>query len=634
MAQPPAQRPERLQLRVDGEEQPIDPIELDERLRSGAVPRGAEVKGPELTGGAWRRVEELPALAEALDAPDARFAARLRASPRVVLIPVFATLLIILALVQRASGWPGEGEAGLQAMYRVAAGQGPTLLDGRWWTMLSCHFAHAPEAPLAHLLGNLTTIGYCGYRVEKAWGWSGALRVLLGGAAMSALVVSLFGDVPVVGSSTLAFALWGAQIAIGFRQAEAIPAPWRRYYGYGNLVIFVPLYVSGLGTPGVSDWGHFGGLLGGALAALSGRPAVLAPAAAVGRAQLRAVAEGVGALVISVLIVILASQAPLWLLGWGRSDRLLLPSESAALTLPRGMAEPEAPLAAGGWHRLAVGSGAALLVEELRFRSIEAAAAHQGLDRLRSEDAPPAVELPAPAPLGPGWTAAAFALPPEATLADPSEVIDQDVVVIHELHRGLRLLRLVERYEGERALPANGAARALRGSLQGVELLERPELREARAAKDRSPNDRLLALRFAEALVEEGRWAEVDPLLAALSADSDGVAWEAARLRLAAWERGRALDGSHLDEEEKTDWVAPFLSTPLSDTAVHRPALAWLARRGACAEARGHLAWLEGQVPPEELDPDYAAVQQTRVDALAGLLLGPCPPVDAPPAAP
>lgn len=634
MAKPPAHRPERLQLRVDGEEQPIDPIELDERLRSGSLPRGAEVNGRELTDGAWRRVEDVPALAEALDAPDARFAARLRGAPRVVLIPIFATLLLILALTQRASDWPGAGEAGLQALYRVAAGQGPTLLDGRWWTMLSCHFAHAPEAPLAHLLGNLTTIGYCGYRVEKAWGWSGALRVLLGGAAMSALVVSLFGDVPVVGSSTLAFALWGAQIAIGFRQGEAMPAPWRRYYGYGNLVIFVPLYVSGLGTPGVSDWGHFGGLLGGALAALSGQPAVLAPAAAVGRAQLNAVAEGVGALVISVLIVILASQAPLWLLGWGRSDRLLLPSESAALTLPRGVAEPEAPLASGGWHRLAVGSGAALLVEELRFRSIEAAQAHQGLDRLRPDDAPPAVELPAPAPLGPGWTAATYALPREATLPDPSEAIDQDVVVIHELHRGLRLLRIVERYEGERALPSTGASRALRGALQRVELLERPELREARAAKDRSPNDRLLALRLAEALVEEGRWAEVDPLLAALSADSDGVAWEAARLRLAAWERGRALDGSRLDEEEKTDWVAPFLSTGLSDTAVHRPALAWLARRGACAEARGHLGWLEGQVPPEELDPDYAAVQQARVDALAGLLLGPCPPVDAPPAAP
>ena len=192
----------------------------------------------------------------------------------------------------------------------------------------------------------------------------------------------------------------------------------------------------------------------------------------------------------------------------------------------------------------------------------------------------------------------------------------------------------MERYEGARALPANGAARALRGALQRVELLERPELREARAAKGRSPNDRMLQLRLAEALVEEGLWAEVDPLLAALSADSDGVAWEAARLRLAAWERGRALDGSRLDEEEKTDWVAPFLSTGLSDTAIHRPALAWLARRGACAEARGHLGWLEGQVPPEELDPDGAAVQQARVDALAGPLLGPCPPVDAPPAAP
>lgn len=264
MSAPAPARPERLMLRFDGEAQATTPVELDERLRSGELARSAEVCSAGLTGGAWMAVDQVPALAEALDAPNARFAARLRADARVVLVPLLCVMLIVLALVQRGIGWPGEGEAGLRALYGAAAGQGPTLLAGRWWTMLSAHFVHTPEAPLAHVLGNLTIIAYCGYRVEKAWGWSGALRALLGGAAVSALLVSLFSAVPVVGSSTLAFALWGAQIATGFRQGEAVLPAWRRYYGYGNLLIFVPLYVSGLGAPGVSDWGHLGGLLGGA----------------------------------------------------------------------------------------------------------------------------------------------------------------------------------------------------------------------------------------------------------------------------------------------------------------------------------------------------------------------------------
>ena len=136
--------------------------------------------------------------------------------------------------------------------------------SGAWWTPWTSQLLHAD---VAHLVTNLPVVAYCGYRVERALG-TGGLAVVGAAAVMGGtLAVTLMSALPVVGASILAFGFWGAQIAVGFRAHEPMPGEARGFYGWGNLVLFLPLFLASLFGAGVSHAGHVGGLLGGVLAA-------------------------------------------------------------------------------------------------------------------------------------------------------------------------------------------------------------------------------------------------------------------------------------------------------------------------------------------------------------------------------
>lgn len=621
----------RVRVRVHGEEHETDALSLDDDLRRGLLPAEAEVNSPALTAGEWRAVAELPALAEALDAPGARLAARFREAPLPWFTLALALTLTLIALAQRASGWPSD-EAD-RALYQVAAGQGPTLLAGRWWTVLSFNVVHAPQAELSHLIGNLTIIGYCAMRVERAVGPAGLLRTLLFAAAGSGGLVGLASAVPAVGSSGLAFGLWGAQIAFGFREGDSIPQRFRRYYGYGNLVIFVPLYVSGLGVPGVSDLGHLGGLLGGALSVLLSQPATCAPKTKARTAALRQIGGGVAFLVGTAAFVPLLGAlggAPVVgaLLG-GRSpvqlgDRgLRLPLPDRMWPADAGALRDDDPVDAGmgvdaqiAWdlHRISEPEGLAALDPVRAFVP----------SRRRDHKARPA---PAPAPLRPDFQTEAWVL--EAG----EDGAEEALLIVHTLRQGPMITMVAERYGGSsEARPRSGVGALLAGAVADLEVGEPADLVAAREAFDRSPNDRVLTYRYAMELAELGRWSEADALLGTLSAGEDGVAWDAVRSRLWVWRMARGLDDLRLDEGPPTTWLRPFLDTPVVDPAIHKHGVLWLIQRGDCATAQAHIRALEPQVSAwAESYPhrtsDITALEQA-LDAVTAAAKAACGAVD------
>lgn len=618
----------RLRVRVHGEEHETDALSLDDDLRRGLLPAEAEVNSPTLTAGEWRAVADLPALAEALDAPGARLAARFREAPLPWATLVLALTLTLIALAQRASGWPSDALD--QSLYQLAAGQGPTLLAGRWWTVLSFNIVHAPEAELGHLIGNLTIIGYCAMRVERAVGPAGLLRTLLFAAAGSGGLVGLASAVPAVGSSGLAFGLWGAQIAFGFREGDSIPARFRRYYGYGNLVIFVPLYVSGLGVPGVSDLGHLGGLLGGALSVLLGQPATCAPKAQARTAALRQIGVGAGVLAGTAALVpllgVLGGAPVVGALLGGRSpvqlgDRgLRLPLPDRMWPADAGAVRDDDPIDAGmgvdaqlSWdlHRISEPEGLAALDPVRAFVP----------SRRRDHKARPA---PAPAPLHPEFSTEAWVLEADGEGAEDA------LLIVHTLRQGALITMVAERYgDTSDARPRSGVGALLAGAVADLEVGEPADLVAAREAFDRSPNDRVLTYRYAMELAELGRWSEADALLGTLSAGEDGVAWDAVRSRLWVWRMARGLDGLSLDAGPPTTWLRPFLDTPVVDLAIHKHGVLWLIQRGDCATAQAHITALAPQVTAwAEAYPhrtnDITALEEA-LDAVTAAAKAACP---------
>jgi hypothetical protein len=123
----------------------------------------------------------------------------------------------------------------------------------------------------------------------------------------------------VVGASTLAYGLWGAQIAIGFRFGRLLPPELQSRYGVGNLVLFLPLaFASLFDGPGVSLVGHAGGLVGGIVAAVVCTPL----GSALGR--------GIGIAALAATALVPFTPPTLWTGGW-------LPtaiSDHASIALP------------------------------------------------------------------------------------------------------------------------------------------------------------------------------------------------------------------------------------------------------------------------------------------------------------
>ncbi|MEL6345088.1 MAG: rhomboid family intramembrane serine protease, partial [Myxococcota bacterium] len=252
-------------LRDAGEEYPIDLADLEESIRQGLISGDAELDHPPWTHRGFKRLRDLPPLFEAFDTPDARFADHLRRRSVTWLTGALSVIIMGYALFQSAltrSRLDWAAQTLQSTFHQWMLGLEPTLLDGRWWTPWTAQLVHGD---LLHALFNLPIIAYCGYRVEQAFAASGALAVVAAAILGGAIAVVGFDESPMIGSSVIAYGLWGAQITIGLRMGDAVPREIRGRYGMGNLIFFAPLYAASLFNPDLSHLGHLGGLVGGGL---------------------------------------------------------------------------------------------------------------------------------------------------------------------------------------------------------------------------------------------------------------------------------------------------------------------------------------------------------------------------------
>ena len=72
---------------------------------------------------------------------------------------------------------------------------------------------------------------------------------------------------PSLGSSGGDFGLLAAAVGFGWKQGDMIPEQARKYFGWAVLPYLVLSLGMGLRSSAVDNWGHFGGLLGGAVLA-------------------------------------------------------------------------------------------------------------------------------------------------------------------------------------------------------------------------------------------------------------------------------------------------------------------------------------------------------------------------------
>jgi len=160
--------------------------------------------------------------------------------------------------------------SGLALFLFGASGQTPVFDYGRWWTVLSASGLHGG---LLHILFNVLWIRQLGPVVGELYG-AGRMVIIYTVAGVVGFTLSSFagetmGWLPIralqggqitVGASAPIFGLLGAVVYYGRRTGSSMASSQAWSYA-------IPLFLFGFIMPGIDNYAHGGGFIGGFLAA-------------------------------------------------------------------------------------------------------------------------------------------------------------------------------------------------------------------------------------------------------------------------------------------------------------------------------------------------------------------------------
>lgn len=186
-------------------------------------------------------------------------------------IAVFVLMTLYGILVY--SDWNGTQNARVLILF--GAKVNILVADGQIWRLVTAMFIHIG---VIHLLFNLYALNALGPLVEGFFGHRRFLLIYFIGGIWGSVASFAFSDALSAGASGAIFGLVGASTVYFLRYRENFGARGRAIVQNMFVVIGINL-VFGLSMSGIDNWGHIGGLLGGAAIAYGLLPLYQAPAA-------------------------------------------------------------------------------------------------------------------------------------------------------------------------------------------------------------------------------------------------------------------------------------------------------------------------------------------------------------------
>ncbi len=173
---------------------------------------------------------------------------------------------------------------------------GPNVQHGQWYRLLTSGFLHGS---LLHIGFNMYLLLMLGPQLERRFGPSLFGLMYLGALFGGSLAVMLFDwQQPTLGASAAVLGLAGAMGLVLHQQG--LKPQQSPVFGLVILNLALPLLV-----PGISFWGHFGGVLAGALMAYL---LVWLPASSRGSSASNSVSIGMAAVVVIAALAMFAAK--------------------------------------------------------------------------------------------------------------------------------------------------------------------------------------------------------------------------------------------------------------------------------------------------------------------------------------
>ncbi len=137
-----------------------------------------------------------------------------------------------------------------------ATGRGPIDQYGRWWTVFTATYLHGG---ILHILFNMMALRQIGPLIIQEFGPSRMFLIYTLGGALGYVASYLAGTWLTIGASSAVCSLIGAALYYGkSRGGHFGQMVYREVSGW-----VIGLFVFGLLMPGIDNWAHGGGLIGG-----------------------------------------------------------------------------------------------------------------------------------------------------------------------------------------------------------------------------------------------------------------------------------------------------------------------------------------------------------------------------------
>lgn len=172
---------------------------------------------------------------------------------------VTLTLLAVMIVAFIAEVFTGALDD-ITRLIALGAKYNPAIASGELWRLLSCVFLHGD---LMHLLFNGYALYIWGPMTERLFGRAKMLGIFLTAGLLGSVASYAFSASVSVGASGAIFGLLGALLTLRWHDRNI----FRRLFGPQLIIILVFNLVNGFTVRNIDNFGHFGGLAGGFLAA-------------------------------------------------------------------------------------------------------------------------------------------------------------------------------------------------------------------------------------------------------------------------------------------------------------------------------------------------------------------------------
>jgi rhomboid protease GluP len=166
----------------------------------------------------------------------------------------FAISLLVSAGTGGLGGFLSPGRTSL--MLLGATGTYPIDHFGRYWTLISANYLHGG---ILHIIFNLMALKQIAPWASNEYGASRMFTIYTLGGVIGYVVSYLAGVPFTIGASAAVCSLIGALLYYGkSRGGDYGSSVYREVSGW-----VISLFIFGLIFPGINNWGHGGGIIGG-----------------------------------------------------------------------------------------------------------------------------------------------------------------------------------------------------------------------------------------------------------------------------------------------------------------------------------------------------------------------------------